>query len=491
MKSLVALILVASSLPSVAMAQVNPSPQDAIIWFYRPSDSPEPRGIPTVHELGGLTRQLARLAPGEFFGYVVPPGTHTFSYTRAPSRGESLPIQVKAAGQAYVEVQFRELNIVSADLGRATVLKLRPIPGSAVLDRNVRTSLGTSSAPIVAPAPQITATTTLVAGPAIAPAPVVVELPATAAGSAIIALPTNVTPPRPATQVVAQPAKATSAPGITAPTKSADQFTGSAPLVVPAPPGVAAATRPVIASTSNLPPVVAHTPKPSDSTTPGALGGATSRQPSAPSTVLPVLSTPPVAPTLPKVSGPSSSPVPPMPLAASTTTAAPVRVDRNSASATSTPTVQPNLVPRKDPSSVPRTNQTRPPWPEQPASFTEVFSNARLNTGTGDKKQELEATVAFDKTGFWLLDPQGTTLKAFPYDNIRTVEYSSSKSPRWKNVGSGAPVATSASGSRYWLMVQTQSDYALLSLDKDNFRSVVGAFEMRSGKTVEIAAERR
>jgi len=40
-------------------------------------------------------------------------------------------------------------------------------------------------------------------------------------------------------------------------------------------------------------------------------------------------------------------------------------------------------------------------------------------------------------------------------------------------------------------MVQTQSDYALLSLDKDNFRSVVGAFEMRSGKTVEIAAERR
>jgi hypothetical protein len=112
-----------------------------------------------------------------------------------------------------------------------------------------------------------------------------------------------------------------------------------------------------------------------------------------------------------------------------------------------------------------------------------------LNLQTGDKRQELEATVAFDKSGFWLLDPQGKTLKAFPYVNIKIAEYSSSKSPRWKNVGSGAPASTANSGSRHWLMVQTQNDYALISLDRNNFRSVVGAFEIRSGKTVEIAAE--
>jgi hypothetical protein len=112
-----------------------------------------------------------------------------------------------------------------------------------------------------------------------------------------------------------------------------------------------------------------------------------------------------------------------------------------------------------------------------------------LTLQTGDKKQELEATIAFDKSGFWLLDPKGTTLKAFPYANIKIAEYSSSKSPRWKNVGSGAPTSTSNSGSRPSLMVQTQSDYALISLDRSNFRSVVGAFEIRSGKTVEIAAE--
>jgi hypothetical protein len=38
-------------------------------------------------------------------------------------------------------------------------------------------------------------------------------------------------------------------------------------------------------------------------------------------------------------------------------------------------------------------------------------------------------------------------------------------------------------------MIQTQNDYTLISLDKENYRSVVGAFEIRSGKTVETAAE--
>ena len=127
-------------------------------------------------------------------------------------------------------------------------------------------------------------------------------------------------------------------------------------------------------------------------------------------------------------------------------------------------------------------------WPEQPASFTEVFSKATW-IQVGDKKQELEATVAFDKNVFWLLDPKGNTLKAFPYANIKIAESSTAKSPRWKNVGAGAPSTTPGSGSKHWFMVQTQNDYALIALDKNDFRSVVGAFEIRSGKRVEVAAE--
>jgi hypothetical protein len=110
---------------------------------------------------------------------------------------------------------------------------------------------------------------------------------------------------------------------------------------------------------------------------------------------------------------------------------------------------------------------------------------------SGAKKPELEVTVAFDKDVFWVLDPRGTTLKAFPYADIKIAEYAYSKSPRWKNVGSGAPLGTSGSGTRHWFMVQTQNDYVLISLDKNDYRSVVGAFEIRSDKKVESAAEAR
>ena len=90
MKSLLAVLLALGYLaPGSAAQQTNPLEQGATIWFYRPIDSPSPREIPMLFEIGGITRQLARLAPGEFFGYSVPPGIHVFSYTRAPSRGES------------------------------------------------------------------------------------------------------------------------------------------------------------------------------------------------------------------------------------------------------------------------------------------------------------------------------------------------------------------------------------------------------------------
>jgi hypothetical protein len=36
-------------------------------------------------------------------------------------------------------------------------------------------------------------------------------------------------------------------------------------------------------------------------------------------------------------------------------------------------------------------------------------------------------------------------------------------------------------------MVQTQDDYALLHLDKETYRSVIAAFEIRSGKKVDTA----
>jgi len=38
-------------------------------------------------------------------------------------------------------------------------------------------------------------------------------------------------------------------------------------------------------------------------------------------------------------------------------------------------------------------------------------------------------------------------------------------------------------------MVQTQTDYALIQLDKTNYKLIVAAFETRTGKKVETVAD--
>ena len=101
-----------------------------------------------------------------------------------------------------------------------------------------------------------------------------------------------------------------------------------------------------------------------------------------------------------------------------------------------------------------------------------------------------EVTVAFDLNFFWILNVRGTTLKAFSYADIKRAEYVYSRAARWKTVAPGAPATSSAASNRHWFMVQTQNDYVLLQLDKDNARSVIGAFEIRSGKKVETSETR-
>ena len=113
-----------------------------------------------------------------------------------------------------------------------------------------------------------------------------------------------------------------------------------------------------------------------------------------------------------------------------------------------------------------------------------------MNLQANGRNQEVEATVAFDRDGLWVLDPRGAPLKAFLYANIKMAEYTFARSVRWKAVAAGAPTVSSASGNKHWFMVQSQDDFALLFLDKDSYRSVIGAYEIRSGRKVEISETR-
>jgi hypothetical protein len=146
-------------------------------------------------------------------------------------------------------------------------------------------------------------------------------------------------------------------------------------------------------------------------------------------------------------------------------------------------TAQPLVASRTEPPPVAPVNQPTPAWPEQPASFSEVFQKATLQAV--EKKQYVGALVAFDRNYFWILDGRGKTVKAFAYGDIKIAEYAYSRSAQWNTIAAGAPASSTAGGNRHWFMVQTHDDYVLLQLDKENYRSVVRAFELRTGKKIE------
>lgn len=115
----------------------------------------------------------------------------------------------------------------------------------------------------------------------------------------------------------------------------------------------------------------------------------------------------------------------------------------------------------------------------------------------------------------------GDVLKQFQYSTIKSAEYSHSKHPRWKEGVGAAAVGTTAvgvalgvsmigalgfiapfvavplflktarmKGKKHWLTIKTESDYAVLRLDKSNYRLLIPALETRAAIKVETVAEK-
>ena len=507
MKNLFGLIAMLG-LASTTVAQVNSEGQAATVWFYRPADSPAPQELPTVHKVGGLTRQLGKIAPGEFFGYPVSTGTHVFSYTGAPARGQSLNLELKSGEQIFVEVQFRGFKRVPSIDGIEAIGKAQPVPEKRVLDKVVLRKFEPVSITSMTPVK-----TTAVAKPITMPPPgaplTFVPLPSNTGGATtVVAEPARSTPPASRTAPVTVSAPAASAghanstvPGDAALNLNISMTPGpvslGSPFVAPvvsvaaaskpsAPPVVSTsagrsnvASRP--ASATVTPTVTAPVTRPAASSVPPPASApaastrttsqvtATAASASTSSRTTPAVVTPAPVATAAPVASPTPS-VPPAP--------APAVKETSSASS-----AQPMVASRNEPAPVARVNQPRPAWPEQPATFYEVFQKATLQAV--EKKQYVEAVVAFDRNYFWVIDGRGNTVKAFAYTDIRSAEYAYSRSAQWKAIASGAPTSSSAGGNRHWFMVQTQDDYVLLQLDKENYRSAVRAFEIRTGQKVE------
>jgi hypothetical protein len=127
------------------------------------------------------------------------------------------------------------------------------------------------------------------------------------------------------------------------------------------------------------------------------------------------------------------------------------------------------------------------------------FHNVKLMVSTGSGTTPTDSIIVFDQDTFVVRAKKGgATLKALPYTKIKSAEYSYSKSPRWKS-GAAAAFAVGIfalplffmKGKKHWLTVGGDGDFALMQLDKENYKIILPAFEAKTGiKVVTVAEEK-
>ncbi len=134
----------------------------------------------------------------------------------------------------------------------------------------------------------------------------------------------------------------------------------------------------------------------------------------------------------------------------------------------------------------------------QAVASADTFRNVKLMVNTGEKAEEQDAVLHFGEDAVTVYGKGGAILKTFKYADIKGGEYSYSKSPRWKS-GIGAAIAVGVfalpvffmKGKKHWLTIAAEKDFAVLRLDKKNYKLILPAFEARTGKTVEAVAEEK
>jgi len=126
------------------------------------------------------------------------------------------------------------------------------------------------------------------------------------------------------------------------------------------------------------------------------------------------------------------------------------------------------------------------------------YSKVKLLVTQGSKTSEVDVRLGFDADSLTVwLESTNTSVKVFPYSSIVSAVYSQSKHPRWKE-GAGAAVLVGVfatplffmKSTKHWLTIQAKNDFAVLRLDKDNSKTILPSFEVRTGIKVEVQLEK-
>ena len=134
------------------------------------------------------------------------------------------------------------------------------------------------------------------------------------------------------------------------------------------------------------------------------------------------------------------------------------------------------------------------------AGPVDTFENIELMRANGNNLRETSVRVVFGETGMQVLArSDGSVIKEWNYDTIKSAEYSYTKNPRWKTgLGLGAasvlfppllliaiPVGFTKH-RRHWVTIRTDDDFAVLKVGKGVRKVFMPAFETRT--SVQIKA---
>jgi hypothetical protein len=125
------------------------------------------------------------------------------------------------------------------------------------------------------------------------------------------------------------------------------------------------------------------------------------------------------------------------------------------------------------------------------SAAAQSFQNAQLSVQEGDKTKHIDVNVRYDADVLAIVDKKGQVLKTFPYVGMKGAEYSYSKSPRWKTAIFVSPLFLFTSGKKHWFLAQGADDFALLRLDKVNYKMVLATFETKTSLTVETLKDEK
>jgi hypothetical protein len=132
------------------------------------------------------------------------------------------------------------------------------------------------------------------------------------------------------------------------------------------------------------------------------------------------------------------------------------------------------------------------------ARGSDTFENIELMEANGNNLRETSVRVVFEETGMRVVSrSNGSVMKEWSYDKIKSAEYSYTKNPRWKTgLGLGAasvlfppllliaiPIAFTKH-RRHWVTIRTDDDFAVLKVGKGVRKVFMPTFETRSSVSI-------